>query len=361
METKLIEVKSLIEQLNRKINNTGHSGKMDLIDADIIQDILKRVYVLIDEIKDNIRLQQHEPDRNHHDITTDIRVQEPVQPVSSFIDEVPVMTFPKVEVELDIQNEAPQQITTANPVNHENINRPEVYPPSPVIDIPEQRETQQPASPLNIPEQNEPVQNIPEQKEPVQHIPEQKEPVQHYTGQKEPVQPVLQVNPPEQKEETQSVFHDTYQHGMSASQQPNQTAHTMPDSIFSKPAANKQHASSNDLFGGQTIGDKLKSETPSLNDKITQGKSDQSLAHKMQLKPISDLKTAIGINEKFQFVNDLFEGRIELYNDAINRLNSCSSGVMAENYLRDLKSEHNWNEKAEAFDKLKSFITRRYI
>lgn len=116
-----------------------------------------------------------------------------------------------------------------------------------------------------------------------------------------------------------------------------------------------------DLFGMPTLADKLKSEAPSVVDKINQGKPDQTLAHKMQLKPIEDLKNAIGINEKFQFVNDLFEGRIELYNDAISRLNSCGSFNIAESIFEGLRSTHGWNEHTEAFHKLKTFVNRRYL
>ncbi len=116
-----------------------------------------------------------------------------------------------------------------------------------------------------------------------------------------------------------------------------------------------------DLFSTPTIADKLKSNSLSLNDTITGNKEDQSVAHKMQLKPISDLKAAIGINEKFQFVNDLFEGRIDKYNEAITRLNSCSSLYEANGVLSRLNYEHNWNEGSEACNKLSTFITRRYL
>lgn len=116
-----------------------------------------------------------------------------------------------------------------------------------------------------------------------------------------------------------------------------------------------------DLFSTPTIADKLKTTSLSLNDTITGNKEDQSVAHKMQLKPISDLKTAIGINEKFQFVNDLFDGRIEKYNEAISRLNSCSSLYEANGVLSRLNYEHNWKEGSEACNKLSNFITRRYL
>ncbi len=126
-------------------------------------------------------------------------------------------------------------------------------------------------------------------------------------------------------------------------------------------ASHKTQKVTGDLFTNATVADKLKSDNPSLNEKITQGHDDRSLAHKMQLKPIADLKTAIGINDKFQFINDLFEGRIELYNDAINRLNSCGTAIMADVVFLGFKNDYNWNENGDAFNKLRVFVTRRYL
>lgn len=116
-----------------------------------------------------------------------------------------------------------------------------------------------------------------------------------------------------------------------------------------------------DLFGTFTIADKLKSEAPSLKDKITSGKHDQTLADRMQLKPISDLKTAIGLNDKFQFINDLFEGSADRYNEAVNLLNSCSSGNEAGQLFADLKSRYSWDGKNPVFMKLQDFVNRRYL
>jgi hypothetical protein len=116
-----------------------------------------------------------------------------------------------------------------------------------------------------------------------------------------------------------------------------------------------------DLFGTLTIADKLKNEAPSLKDKITSGKHDQSLADRMQLKPINDLKTAIGLNDKFQFINELFEGSADRYNEAMNLLNSCSSGIEADQLFADLNARYDWNAQNPVFKKLKEFVTRRYL
>lgn len=116
-----------------------------------------------------------------------------------------------------------------------------------------------------------------------------------------------------------------------------------------------------DLFGTPSIADKLKTDTPSLNDRITTGRSDQTLADRIHLNPINDLKAAIGLNEKFQFINELFEGSAERYTEAINLMNSCGDAIEADRLYSDLKARYNWDEFNPAHIKLHDFVVRRYI
>jgi len=127
------------------------------------------------------------------------------------------------------------------------------------------------------------------------------------------------------------------------------------------PEVNKPVSVPVDLFGAPTIADKLKSDAPSLNDRIISGRSDLSLADRMQLKPISDLKSAIGLNDKFQFINELFEGSSDRYTEAVNLLNSCIGIKEAEMLLADLKSRYSWNDQNQVWKKLREFIVRRYM
>lgn len=124
---------------------------------------------------------------------------------------------------------------------------------------------------------------------------------------------------------------------------------------------NEPNPGSLDLFGPVSLADKLKSDTPSLNDKITAGKNDRSLADRMQLKPISDLRAAIGLNEKFQFINELFEGSSERYTEAMHLLNSCAGSKQAEEVFADLKFRYKWDDNNPVFKKLHEFLVRRYL
>lgn len=88
---------------------------------------------------------------------------------------------------------------------------------------------------------------------------------------------------------------------------------------------------------------------------------DKSLASKLQKKSITDLKQAIGINEKFQFINELFGGNMNEYNIAVNQVNICRSREEAEVYLDTLRDLYKWdpdNDTVQAFSEL---VERRFL
>jgi hypothetical protein len=116
-----------------------------------------------------------------------------------------------------------------------------------------------------------------------------------------------------------------------------------------------------DLFTAHTtIADKFKDEKKLLNEVLSDNKTDKSLAAKMKKSPIKDLKAAIGINEKFKLINQLFEGNLQKYNENVSKLNEFSSFEEAEKCIRFLKAEYNWEETNEVYAELCELVTRRY-
>ncbi len=97
----------------------------------------------------------------------------------------------------------------------------------------------------------------------------------------------------------------------------------------------------------ETLGDKMRQE-------------DHSLAAKLQQNSIPDLRSAIGINDKFLFVNELFGGSMEKYNKSIENLNDLKTLNGAMIYLNELKIELQWNSSNVAYQKLKELVTRKF-
>jgi hypothetical protein len=98
-----------------------------------------------------------------------------------------------------------------------------------------------------------------------------------------------------------------------------------------------------------------------LHDKMSSGKTDRSVADHLQSKPLSDLKKSIGINEKFVFVKELFEGNHQLFNTSIDKLNSFSAYEQARRHLfEDLATPLQWNTESKAFSELNDLVKRRF-
>lgn len=124
----------------------------------------------------------------------------------------------------------------------------------------------------------------------------------------------------------------------------------------------KQKKPSPDLFSTEnTIADKFRDEKKSLNEKLSDSASDKSIASKLQKNPVKDLKAAIGINEKFMFINELFEGSLQKYNENINSLNSMNGKTEALKLMELLKNEYSWKVDGDAYTALTDLVLRRYM
>jgi len=140
-----------------------------------------------------------------------------------------------------------------------------------------------------------------------------------------------------------------------------------PDNDQPKPGKNNGNKAVIDIlseYSDRTIGDAyLKEEDDSIHKKISFDKEDKSIGERMQQQPISDLKEVIGVNEKFLFINELFDGNIQAYNDAVARLNSMEDAQKAFDYLNSLGMEYAWDasRSADTIEKLATLIQRRYI
>lgn len=102
-----------------------------------------------------------------------------------------------------------------------------------------------------------------------------------------------------------------------------------------------------ELSTPETLGDRMMGE-------------DHSLAARLQQNPVRDLKSAIGINDKFLFVNELFGGSMEKYNKSIENLNDLKTMNGAMIYLNELKIELQWNSSNEAYQKLADLVRRKF-
>jgi len=107
-----------------------------------------------------------------------------------------------------------------------------------------------------------------------------------------------------------------------------------------------------DLFSG--TGDE------SLGAAFGQQATQTNLGEKLEQAPVNDLREAIGINDKFQFINELFNGDMNQYNKVLDELNSFSSLQGALTYLSELSVQYDFQKTGTAFQRLKALLNKKY-
>jgi hypothetical protein len=71
-------------------------------------------------------------------------------------------------------------------------------------------------------------------------------------------------------------------------------------------------------------------------------------------------KMTININDKFRFINELFASNATEYNIAVEQMNSVSSLVEMNNYLKGLMSIYGWKEDNEVVKNLYALAQKRF-
>ena len=104
---------------------------------------------------------------------------------------------------------------------------------------------------------------------------------------------------------------------------------------------------------GRILGDSFSKEK-SVNDLIDSENS--NLEHKLSNRPVESIKKSIGINDRFQYIRELFEGNAEKFVDAVAELDEKSNINEAVDYL---KQNFKW-QKNETSLKFINLVKRRF-
>jgi hypothetical protein len=103
----------------------------------------------------------------------------------------------------------------------------------------------------------------------------------------------------------------------------------------------------------------LTDESYSLNEKLKEYK--EELSESLQNAPIKDLKKAIGINDRFVFINELFQGDETSFERSIKTINGFSIYAEAEFWIRrELKTKLGWDLQSESVKQFDALVKRRF-
>lgn len=98
----------------------------------------------------------------------------------------------------------------------------------------------------------------------------------------------------------------------------------------------------------------------SLNDRLKEVKIE--LSEKLTEAPIKDLKKAIGVNDRFLFINELFRGDEAMYERSIKTIQNFSIFAEAEYWIRrELKVKIGWLDSDPIVKQFDQLVRRRFF
>ena len=125
------------------------------------------------------------------------------------------------------------------------------------------------------------------------------------------------------------------------------------DPLFEIPTLSHQQ-------GVKEINELAEHQAESLNDRLRQEKTE--VVEVLKHEPIKDLRKAIGINDRFVFINDLFRGDEAMYERSIKTINSFHIFQEAEYWIsRELVVKLGWDKDSEIVKHFIQLVKRRFI
>jgi hypothetical protein len=136
------------------------------------------------------------------------------------------------------------------------------------------------------------------------------------------------------------------------------SSHTRPGFLFD-PLEEVPTLAHQDQVDKKTS-DELSFEYPeSLNDRLKEDKIE--LSHSLTSAPIKDLKKAIGVNDRFLFINELFRGDVAMYERSIKTIQNFSIYAEAEFWIRrELKVKIGWLDTDPVVKQFDQLVKRRF-
>jgi hypothetical protein len=97
----------------------------------------------------------------------------------------------------------------------------------------------------------------------------------------------------------------------------------------------------------------------SINDQLKQ--KEPEVAQGFNETPIRDLKKAIGINDRYLFINELFRGDEMMYERSLKTINGFNIFPEAQYWIeRELKLKLGWKDSSIAVEHFDQLVKRRF-
>jgi hypothetical protein len=139
--------------------------------------------------------------------------------------------------------------------------------------------------------------------------------------------------------------------------------HINPDVSFDNGSLNnaaKETKSEVEEKSKNSLAESFEDQKDSVNDVMSQKIHDSSIADTFSKNRIKDLKSVIDINQKFLFINDLFDGNADDYRRTIEAINNAGKFDDIIDLLNQMRRKYNWLKKEETFRIFNDLIHRKF-
>lgn len=100
--------------------------------------------------------------------------------------------------------------------------------------------------------------------------------------------------------------------------------------------------------------------SPSLNEKLFQQKTE--IGESLNKEPLKDIKKAIGVNDRYIFITELFRGDEAMYERSLKTINHFTIFPEAEFWIqRELKLKLGWQEDHMLVKQFDQLVRRRFL
>ncbi|SMO68905.1 hypothetical protein SAMN06265379_10513 [Saccharicrinis carchari] len=106
----------------------------------------------------------------------------------------------------------------------------------------------------------------------------------------------------------------------------------------------------------KTIGETFGGEKKSVNDFMAKVQQ-PGLKNNIKGKPVNDLTKGLGINDRFMFQRELFEGKPELMSHALQQINQMPDLASALSFIQ---TNFDWDREQEATQAFISYVERKF-
>ena len=122
----------------------------------------------------------------------------------------------------------------------------------------------------------------------------------------------------------------------------------VPTLTHQTPLKKEDEINANAVAFAESVNDRLKENKTEMSDKLTDA-------------PIKDLRKAIGINDRFLFINELFRGDEAMYERSIKTINNFTILPEAQYWIqRELKVKIGWKDSDAVVKQFDQLVRRRF-